>query len=77
MGPVDLIISGSSYVDVIRGEKGGTEIEASMSRPIRTPAVRSTSRASPNFASRGIREQQTSLSGAVFPAIRCSEIVEA
>ena len=48
-----------------------------MSRPIRTPAVRSTSRASPNFASRGIREQQISLSDAVFPAIRRSEIVEA
>ena len=37
MGPVDLIISGSSYEDWIRGEKGGAEIEASMSRPIRTP----------------------------------------
>ena len=37
MGPVDLIISGSSYADWIRGEKGGAEIEASMPRPIRTP----------------------------------------
>ena len=37
MGPVDLIISGSSYEDWIRGEKGGAEIEASMPRPIRTP----------------------------------------
>ena len=36
-GPVDLIISGSSYADGIRGEKGGAEIEASMPRPIRTP----------------------------------------
>ena len=36
-GPVDLIISGSSYADWIRGEKGGAEIEASMPRPIRTP----------------------------------------
>ena len=27
----------SSYADGMRGEKGGTEIEASMSRPIRTP----------------------------------------
>ena len=40
-------------------------------------AVRPASRASPNFASRGIREQQISLSDAVFPAIRRSEIVEA
>ena len=40
-------------------------------------AVRSTSRASPNFASRGIREQQISLSDTGFPAIRRSEIVEA
>ena len=40
-------------------------------------AVCPASRAPPNFASRGIREQQISLSGAVFPAIRCSEIVEA
>ena len=40
-------------------------------------AVRSVSHASPNFASRGIREQQISLSDAVFPAIRRSEIVEA
>ena len=40
-------------------------------------AVRPASRASPNFASRGIREQQINLSGAVFPAIRRSEIVEA
>ena len=37
MGPVDLIISVSSYGDWIRGEKGGAEIEASMPRPIRTP----------------------------------------
>ena len=37
MGPVDLIISVSSYEDWIRGEKGGAEIEASMPRPIRTP----------------------------------------
>ena len=36
-GPVDLIISGSSYADWIRGEKGGAEIEASMPHPIRTP----------------------------------------
>ena len=36
-GPVDLIISGSSYADGIRGEESGAEIEASMSRPIRTP----------------------------------------
>ena len=36
-GPVDLIISGSSYADWIRDEKGGAEIEASMPRPIRTP----------------------------------------
>ena len=36
-GPVDLIISGSSYEDWIRGEKGGAEIEASMPRPIRAP----------------------------------------
>ena len=40
-------------------------------------AVRPASRAPPNFASRGIREQQISLSDAVFPAIRRSEIVEA
>ena len=32
-GPVDLIISGSSYADGIRGEKGGAEIEASMPVP--------------------------------------------
>ena len=37
MGPVDLIISGSSYEDWIRGEKGGAEIEASMPYPIQTP----------------------------------------
>ena len=37
MGPVDLIISGSSYEDWIRGEKGGAEIEASMPRPTRMP----------------------------------------
>ena len=37
MGPVDLIISVSSYGDWIRGEKGGAEIEASMPRPIRAP----------------------------------------
>ena len=37
MGPVDLIISGSSYAGGIRGEESGTEIEVSMSRPIRTP----------------------------------------
>ena len=37
MGPVDLIISESSYAGWIRGEKGGAEIEASMPRPIRTP----------------------------------------
>ena len=39
--------------------------------------VRSASRASPNFASRGIRERQIGLSDAGFPAIRRSEIVEA
>ena len=37
MGPVDLIISRNSYADGIRGEESGAEIEASMSRPIRTP----------------------------------------
>ena len=37
MGPVDLIISKSSYEDWIRGEKGGAEIEASMPCPIRAP----------------------------------------
>ena len=40
-------------------------------------AVRSASRAPPNFASRGIRERQIGLSGAGFPAIHRSEIVEA
>ena len=40
-------------------------------------AVRSTSRASPNFASRGIRERQIGLPDVGFPAIRRSEIVEA
>ena len=40
-------------------------------------AVRPASRAPPNFASRRICEQQISLSDAVFPAIRRSEIVEA
>ena len=34
-------------------------------------------RASPNFASSGIRERQISLSDAGFPAIRRSGIVEA
>ena len=71
MGPVDLIISVSSYEDWIRGEKGG----AAPSHP--NAAVCPASRAPPNFASRGIREQQISLSDAVFPAIRRSEIVEA
>ena len=37
-------------------------------------AVRSASRASPNFASHGIRERQISLSDAGFPAIRRSGI---
>ena len=37
MGPIDLIISRNSCADAIRGEKSGAEIEASMSRPIRTP----------------------------------------
>ena len=37
MGPVDLIISRNSYAGGIRGEESGAEIEASMSRPIRTP----------------------------------------
>ena len=40
-------------------------------------AVCPASRAPPNFAPRRIREQQISLSDAVFPAIRRSEIVEA
>ena len=40
-------------------------------------AVRSASRVSPNFASRGICERQIGLSGAGFPAIRRSEIDEA
>ena len=37
MGPVDLIISCSSCASVIRGEKSGAGIEASMPRPIRAP----------------------------------------
>ena len=36
-GPVDLIISRNSYAGRIRGEESGAEIEASISRPIRTP----------------------------------------
>ena len=39
--------------------------------------VRPASRASPNFASRGIRERQIGLSDAGFPVIRRPEIVEA
>ena len=77
MGPVDLIISESSYAGWIRGEKGGAEIEASMPRPIRTPRSAPLRARPQNFASREIREQQISLSDAVFPAIRRSEIVEA
>ena len=37
MGPIDLIISWNSYAGGIRGEESGAGIEASMSRPIRTP----------------------------------------
>ena len=37
MGPVDLIISCNSCASVIRGEKSGAGIEASMPRPIRAP----------------------------------------
>ena len=37
MGPVDLIISRNSYAGGIRGKESSAGIEASMSRPIRTP----------------------------------------
>ena len=37
MGPADLIISWNCYAGGIRGEESGAGIEASMSRPIRTP----------------------------------------
>ena len=37
MDPADLIISWNCYAGGIRGEESGAGIEASMSRPIRTP----------------------------------------
>ena len=37
MDPADLIISWNCYAGGIRGEESGVGIEASMSRPIRTP----------------------------------------
>ena len=37
MDPADLIISWNCYTGEIRGEESGVRIEASMSRPIRTP----------------------------------------
>ena len=56
--------------DTWRKKRRGDRGVYVMSRP--SAAVRSASRASPNFVSHGIRERQVGLSDARFPAIHRS-----